>query len=316
MPKLQSTISLATGFFCSPLIYQGTELPFKKSIDMTTAENGQKEFFIQLMVGENRTVSDNTVLGTYIMDGVPRAPKGTQSAKVHLDIDVDSNLTITATIESTGRTKQLGKVNLLGITPPPVKNPFPSQADIANFNKNMPKWINDFFVDLFEGKMPASMRVERKIKGTDIKLNLSISAKEAQAGIERKIHFPREEACSLCFGQGIKPGSEPMQCTTCGGTGNLREKEQTAVGIVVSAQTCPTCKGRGKIFSSSSSCEKCHGEGKYFRQYPLNVVVPAGTEGGSTIEFSAMGNLGKNDGPRGDVHVKVSIKRFFGLFII
>jgi len=250
------------------------------------------------------------------MDGVPRAPKGTQSAKVHFVIDVDFNLTVTATIESTGRTKQLGMVKLLGIIPPAVKNPFPTQAESANFNKITAKSINDFLADVFEGKTPASARAERKIKGTDVNLNLNLSSKEAQTGVERKIHFPREEVCSVCSGSGVKLGSEPSSCATCGGVGRVREPTQTPGGSVVSVQTCPTCNGRGEIFPSSASCENCLGEGKYYRQYPLNVVVPAGTERGSTIEFPGMGNLGKNDGPRGDVHVTVSVKRFFGFFII
>jgi molecular chaperone DnaJ len=70
-------------------------------------------------------------------------------------------------------------------------------------------------------------------------------------------------------------------------------------------QTCPACKGAGKMISDP--CETCHGRGRVRKTRTLSVKVPAGVDDGDRIRLSGEGEAGRNGGPPGDLYVEIRI---------
>ncbi len=80
----------------------------------------------------------------------------------------------------------------------------------------------------------------------------------------------------------------------------------TSRGIFSIAQTCPHCKGAGRILEKP--CKKCHGNGKHERTSKIKLRIPAGVEGGSRLRSSGNGEAGFRGGPAGDLYVFLHVK--------
>jgi molecular chaperone DnaJ len=72
-------------------------------------------------------------------------------------------------------------------------------------------------------------------------------------------------------------------------------------------QTCPTCRGTGKVIPEP--CTTCHGQGKIKKQKTLEVKIPAGIDGGMRIRSSGNGEPGTNGGPAGDLYIEIRLKK-------
>ena len=72
-------------------------------------------------------------------------------------------------------------------------------------------------------------------------------------------------------------------------------------------QTCPHCRGTGKIIPEP--CTTCHGQGKLMRQKTLEVKIPAGIDDGMRIRSTGNGEPGTNGGPPGDLYIEIRIKK-------
>lgn len=116
-----------------------------------------------------------------------------------------------------------------------------------------------------------------------------------------KIDVPSQVTCETCDGSGAKKGTQPQQCSTCGGAGQVRMQQ----GFFSIQQTCPACKGAGT--SISDPCVTCHGRGRVRKTRTLSVKVPAGVDDGDRIRLSGEGEAGRNGGPPGDLYVEVRV---------
>jgi len=72
-------------------------------------------------------------------------------------------------------------------------------------------------------------------------------------------------------------------------------------------QTCPTCRGTGKVIPEP--CIACHGQGKIKKQKTLEVKIPAGIDGGMRIRSAGNGEPGTNGGPAGDLYIEIRLKK-------
>ena len=158
--------------------------------------------------------------------------------------------------------------------------------------------FGDVFGDIFGGGRGGA-RVNR---GADLQYNLEVSLEDAVSGSEVKIRIPTWKTCSTCDGTGAKSSSDIVDCTTCGGIGQVRMQQ----GFFSVQQTCPTCNGRGKIIKSP--CGTCHGQGRVQEHKTLSVKIPAGVDDGDRIRLTGEGEAGQNNGPAGDLYVQIGIK--------
>jgi molecular chaperone DnaJ len=132
---------------------------------------------------------------------------------------------------------------------------------------------------------------------------LEVSLEDAVRGKTAEIKVPSLQHCDTCDGSGAKPGTSVKTCGTCGGSGQVRMQQ----GFFQVQQTCPTCRGRGKVIESP--CNVCHGEGLVEKTKTLSVKVPPGVDTGDRIRLSGEGEAGPSGGPNGDLYVQISVKQ-------
>ena len=160
----------------------------------------------------------------------------------------------------------------------------------------------DIFGDVFGDIFGGGRRTSQAFRGADQRYSLELSLEDAVAGTEVRIKVPTVETCETCKGSGAKPGTAPTPCRACGGMGQVRMQQ----GFFSIQQTCPSCRGNGKIVSSP--CATCHGEGRVQRTKALSVKVPPGVDEGDMIRLAGEGEAGENGGPAGDLFVQVRLK--------
>ena len=139
-------------------------------------------------------------------------------------------------------------------------------------------------------------------RGADLRYNLDITLEQAANGFDTTIRVPSWDSCEVCHGSGAKPGTQPTNCPTCGGHGQVRMQQ----GFFSIQQTCPKCHGTGKIIPEP--CVTCAGAGRIKRNKTLEVKIPAGIDDGMRIRSSGNGEPGMNGGPPGDLYVEIHIK--------
>jgi molecular chaperone DnaJ len=155
------------------------------------------------------------------------------------------------------------------------------------------------FGDLFGGA--AGGRGTGPRTGSDIKIAMPLTLVEVASGVEKTVAVRLLEPCDHCDGRGAEPGSSPVTCATCGGSGEVRRAQRSFFGQVISVAPCSTCSGEGTIIASP--CRKCRGEGRTRGEKQVLVRVPAGVSTGQYMTMRGVGNVGPRGGPRGDLLV-------------
>ncbi|MEI6025980.1 MAG: molecular chaperone DnaJ [Betaproteobacteria bacterium] len=164
--------------------------------------------------------------------------------------------------------------------------------------------FGDIFGDIFGGAGGRRGGGGQQVyRGNDLSYAMEISLEEAAHGKETQIRIPTWDTCETCKGSGAKPGTSPKTCSTCSGAGTVHMRQ----GFFSIQQTCPHCKGSGKIIPEP--CITCNGAGKTKRQKTLEVKIPAGINEGMRIRSAGNGEPGTNGGPAGDLYIEIRIKQ-------
>jgi molecular chaperone DnaJ len=164
--------------------------------------------------------------------------------------------------------------------------------------------FDSVFGDIFGGGVGgrAGRGGPRVFRGADLRYDLDLKLEEAVAGTTIKIRVPKLVNCETCQGSGAKKGSTPVTCTMCHGQGHVRMQQ----GIFSLQQTCPQCRGNGKIIKDP--CPACHGHGRVRDTRTISVKIPAGVDNGDRIRLTGEGEAGENGGPPGDLYVHVNVQ--------
>ena len=163
--------------------------------------------------------------------------------------------------------------------------------------------FGDIFGDIF-GQQRGGGRGGRQVyRGSDLSYAMEISLEEAAKGKDAQIRIPSWDECEICHGSGAKPGTQAKTCTTCHGAGVVQMRQ----GFFSVQQTCPHCRGTGKIIPEP--CQTCHGQGKVKRQKTLEVRIPPGIDDGMRIRSAGNGEPGSNGGPPGDLFIEIRLKK-------
>jgi len=144
-------------------------------------------------------------------------------------------------------------------------------------------------------------------RGEDLSVAVPLTLVEAAFGTQRELEVDRLAVCDRCLGNGAEPGSAPIACRTCGGTGEVQQVRRSIFGTVMTASPCHVCRGTGQEILDP--CTTCRGRGRVSVRGSVSVEIPAGVDDGIELRVSGSGNAGVAGGPSGDLFVSIAVER-------
>ncbi len=145
-------------------------------------------------------------------------------------------------------------------------------------------------------------RGRRVRRGTSLRVEVVIDLSEAASGVRKTIELWRHESCGTCRGTGARGGSKPEACSSCGGRGAVMR----SAGFFSVQQTCPTCRGEGRVVRDP--CADCRGAGVVRRKRDIEIDIPTGIEDSTRLRLAGQGEPSHDGGPSGDLFVDVFVK--------
>lgn len=178
-----------------------------------------------------------------------------------------------------------------------------SSFDFSGFGGGSPFDIfNEFF-----GGGGSSFNFTRKEaiqRGSNIRLNVSVTLEEIFSGVTKKLRYKRQEPCSTCGGSGKTAQTREETCSYCGGTGMIFQTH----GNVQHMSTCPYCGGKGKHLINP--CPNCNGKGLEVKDHEVEVEIPSGIPQGAQLVMQGNGSASPNGnkGGYGDLLIVINEK--------
>jgi molecular chaperone DnaJ len=179
-------------------------------------------------------------------------------------------------------------------------------GDFGDIFKGMGFGFEDIFDQFFGGRRGFPQR-QRTQRGRDLRFDMEIRLEDAYRGVETEIRIPRTEPCDTCKGSGARPGSKPIKCPHCGGTGQMRVSQRTAFGVFTQVGTCQRCQGSGTRIEKP--CPDCQGRGTVQKTRMIDLKIPPGVDDGSQLRLTGQGEQIGKGAADGDLYVVIHIKR-------
>ncbi len=142
--------------------------------------------------------------------------------------------------------------------------------------------------------------------GEDAGVRVLLTFSEAAFGVRREIELERMVQCDRCLGNGAEPGTAPIACRACGGTGEVQSVRRSVFGTLMTTAPCRTCDGSGQ--EVPDPCTTCSGSGRVRRQATVTVDIPAGVSEGIELRVAGSGHAGMAGGPSGDLFVRIDVE--------
>jgi molecular chaperone DnaJ len=142
-------------------------------------------------------------------------------------------------------------------------------------------------------------------RGSDLRLDLDITFRDAIFGAEKTVDIKHLETCATCTGSGAKKGTQASSCSTCKGQGQVQQIHRTPFGQFAQSAICPRCKGEGQTIDNP--CTACRGEGKKTSDKQLKVKIPPGVDTGARLRVTGEGDAGSRNGPPGDLFIVLHV---------
>src|SRR6476661_6492844 len=161
--------------------------------------------------------------------------------------------------------------------------------------------LGDIFGGLFNRGGAQQQQPQRGQRGNDVEVEVRLSFEDALKGVQTTVPVQLELACHTCHGTGAAPGTAPVTCPKCGGSGVVA----TSQGLFALQQPCPQCRGMGSIVETP--CPTCHGSGRERRTKRYTVTIPAGAEDGKLLRIKGRGAPRLKGSGKGDVLARIHI---------
>lgn len=162
--------------------------------------------------------------------------------------------------------------------------------------------FEDIFDMFFSGGGRGRARSHGPLKGRDLLYPIDLTLEEVVSGVDKTISVQRQANCPTCHGSGGEPGTQPVTCDRCKGSGQVARQQ----GFMTMYVPCDKCGGRGTV--NTSPCKKCSGKGTEFRTDTITVSIPPGVDNDMRLmAANGMGEAGANGGPAGDLYVAIRV---------
>lgn len=166
------------------------------------------------------------------------------------------------------------------------------------------------FGDIFETFFGATQRTSgprsRKERGQDALLRIEVELGDVIFGIKRDLEVDTAVVCGTCEGSCCAPGTQPVTCDICQGTGQIQRSVRSLLGNVMTSSPCGTCRGYGTVIQNP--CPTCGGQGRVRARRKVTVDIPAGVETGLRLQLAGQGEVGPAGGANGDLFLEVKVR--------
>jgi molecular chaperone DnaJ len=166
--------------------------------------------------------------------------------------------------------------------------------------------LGDMFSDIFGGgRTSQSGSVDRRTRGVDLEMPLTITFEQAAFGFDKEIALEKKNTCETCKGTGAEVGSKVVTCSKCHGVGQIKTQRRTVLGTMSTSSVCDQCDGAGKI--PEAPCHTCKGSGIVRGEKKITVKIPAGINDGQRIRLTGEGEAGYRGSQPGDLYVLIRV---------
>ena len=167
--------------------------------------------------------------------------------------------------------------------------------------------FGDIFVTFFGGGGGArsGRPRSRRERGQDALVRVTLDLKDVVFGTHRDLEVDTAVLCETCQGSCCQPGTQPVTCDICHGSGQVQRTVRSLLGNVVTSQPCTTCQGYGTTIPYP--CASCQGQGRVRARRTVSVDIPAGVETGLRLQLPGSGEVGPAGGPNGDLYLEVTV---------
>ncbi|WP_036284142.1 molecular chaperone DnaJ [Microbacterium luticocti] len=145
----------------------------------------------------------------------------------------------------------------------------------------------------------------RRERGQDALVRVTLELGDVVFGTHREIEVDTAVLCETCDGSCCQPGTSPVTCEICHGTGHVQRTVRSLLGNVVTSAPCTVCQGYGTTIPYP--CATCQGQGRVRARRTVAVDIPAGVETGLRLQLPGSGEVGPAGGPNGDLYIEVNV---------
>ncbi len=163
--------------------------------------------------------------------------------------------------------------------------------------------FGDIFGDMFNQGSRRHRRSQgpQPSQGNHLEYHMRLDLKSVLTGASKTLRYEREINCTTCQGTGAQPGTRPMQCPECHGSGQVLKQS----GFFAIQSTCGRCHGTGSTIEHP--CRSCGGKGRMPDKQNLSVDIPPGVATGHRLRMRQKGDAGLNGGPYGDLYIAIEV---------
>ena len=157
--------------------------------------------------------------------------------------------------------------------------------------------FGDIFGSAFGGGFSGFGGGQQRVKGSNLRIRVSLTLEEVAKGVEKKIKVKRKVQA---------PGVSYKTCTTCNGSGQVTKIANTILGRMQTSAPCHVCNGSGQILDKRPDGTDAHG--LKVEEETVVVKIPAGVVDGMQLKVSGKGNDAPGNGISGDLLVAIQEK--------
>lgn len=134
----------------------------------------------------------------------------------------------------------------------------------------------------------------RRVKGTNLRIQITLTLDEIAEGVEKKVKVKRKVQAE---------GVTYKSCSSCKGTGQVTKITNTILGRMQTAAPCTACGGAGQILDQKPA--GADAQGLVSKEETVSIQIPGGVEDGMQLKVSGKGNAAPGDGIAGDLIVSI-----------
>ncbi|QPZ40095.1 molecular chaperone DnaJ [Paramicrobacterium chengjingii] len=146
----------------------------------------------------------------------------------------------------------------------------------------------------------------RQERGEDALLRIEVDLIDVMFGTTKQIEVDTAVLCETCEGSCCQPGTSPVTCDICHGTGQVQRTVRSLLGNVVTASPCGSCRGYGTIIPNP--CVTCQAQGRVRARRTVSVDIPSGVDTGLRLQMPGSGEAGQGGGPSGDLYLEIKVR--------